>query len=236
MTEGFTLIHPETHNQNDPLAVRELVTVIASPDSIQNEQAKLRSLLQDMESVNSTNPDGYSQKSPEYDAIETKLEGTRDGDYPRIMLDTDDERTKAIQDQIHTTKPLARGSWLARRPQSEPGTVTIKAFKDQEPFIVPMSNVVNANNFIDWDTAPPITVRQDDGTERSSADTVTLYASKTTPAPVIEAMTGFIQPDGTIFFFADLGAHRTVAAMKRGDPTISVGSLTLVRIPTNLFE
>lgn len=108
-------------------------------------------------------------------------------------------------------------------------------------FDVPTERVVSAERMESW------LGRGNDGSGNKSAgeegivtsfDKIIHNAGRNTPIPSVEVMTMYVQPDGQTFYgLAGDGAHRTAAAILRGEPTVQVyGNIKVVGLRENVLS
>lgn len=214
--------------------------VLSSDDYIVSEQASLQRQI-DFEDANGTGDSRYASQ------LRTKLDMQRTGEYGRLAIDQDDSRTAGLQSLILAGPKLTRKTWLGSvKPPEGASGVCIDATAEQ-PVLIPTSNIVGIESFDSWrgrgDTGPFAAssrpnekAGRDDGIVRSSEETIDMYAKMDTPIPPIDTASGYVQPNGIIIFVAEAGAHRTAAALERGDELLAVKQLILTPIQENYIQ
>lgn len=121
-----------------------------------------------------------------------------------------------------------------------PRRITMEA-KD-EPFQIPLANVVSLQGFDSW-------LGRGSGGEAAherrsgfgevkgrSIDTIMHYASLPTEIPEVSEVHMYIQPDGKVFFDNGSGdSHRIAAAVLRGQESIGAKKITTIPISENIL-
>lgn len=155
-----------------------------------------------------------------------------------------DPRSNTLLGQIQASPRFTRRTFfdvaaagLLRGEQNR--TIVIESMVRDLPLELPLDNFVYASRFLSWKEGRGAYVdKVEDNHEaikRSSHETIEAYKQRTTPAPPIEAVVGFVQPNGIIFFATERGSHRTGAAVARGDTIIKTKKLQLIPIEQDYF-
>ncbi len=209
------------------------VSELTSDESIGTEKDSLATKL-----ALNFDPDPEAQQSREYYDIRYKLGSTHTEPYPRISISSTDTRAESLQAMLVSGPKLARGTWLDHVNSDSLRSVLIEA-KD-EPIIIPTSNIVNAGGMDSWQgrgiNGMSEKESQHDNVVRTSIDTIEMYADMHSIPPPVESATAYVQPNGVVFYAVSNGAHRTAAAMRRGDETIATTQLKVQLIERNCFD
>ncbi len=115
--------------------------------------------------------------------------------------------------------------------------VSVEARSDEPLIKIPTANFVYAEGFTSWKGRSG--TKQEDvvgATNRSSAKVIADFASRETPAPPLDRVVGYVQPNGVVLYASADGAHRTAAAIVRGDEFIQTTRLELHQLEANLIS
>ena len=137
-----------------------------------------------------------------------------------------------VADRAHVFVDLDYLSSLSSEADREGKTVRIDLPKDSVVQI-PLGMIVSAESFESWNGRPEGILKD----RRPSEEVIADYAERQSPSPPLDDVNGYLLPDGRIYFKSN-NAHRTAAAIKRGDSHIAFsGTMNLSildRIPDNL--
>ncbi len=86
--------------------------------------------------------------------------------------------------------------------------------KSDEPFIIPVTSIISASGFQDWEGRGDVTTVKKDNDD--SARVIERYASLDTEAPPIDSLFAVVLPDGKVAFETE-NAHRVAAAILKGE-------------------
>jgi hypothetical protein len=123
--------------------------------------------------------------------------------------------------------------------QGQP-TAVVKSADVTRPINVPTRLLVDAEGFMGWTGRPPgvkKTISTNEGYQTlNSFDVIKKYAAMDTSPPPLKEMDMFVQPDGKIFFSSGGdGAHRTGAAVLKGESNIDTYSIRVWPMSENLL-
>ena len=97
---------------------------------------------------------------------------------------------------------------------------------------IPLGMFVSAESFESWRGRP----EGDYKDNRPSSEVIEDYAERSTKAPAVESLTGYVLPDGRAYF-KSANSHRVAAAILRGDERIAVeGRIKLCILNENAPE
>ena len=167
--------------------------------------------------------------------------GYMEGVPSSLALRSGDARAKELIDAIKDSPKLAARHFLREfevqeliNHGDEGHRIMIAAVQDDPPIEVPLDNFVSAQGFRSWEEGrggvDKVDKTSPELARRTSQATVEEYANRSTQAPPIEAVSGFVQPNGLVLFVTEMGSHRTAAAIYRGDATIRITRLILARL------
>jgi len=159
-------------------------------------------------------------------------------DAPVARLFRDDARTAEVEAALRGAPHLEQARYMAgglygnrqadKKVVLEPGGT---------PLMLPARDFVRAPDLVDW--------QQGNGGKKMigasaepSAKVIRRYARMPTAAPPIGEVIGYVQPNNlTLYTLVGNGAHRTAAAIARGDDYITVGGqVVLYQLPENIVE
>jgi len=114
--------------------------------------------------------------------------------------------------------------------------VMITREKGQGPIELPVKNFVYAAQLGSWQAGRVERGKVDEaGRTVESRDVIENYRNREAhTAPPLERVSGYVQPNGLILYATESGAHRTAAAVLRGDETIKTDSLRLYKLADNI--
>ncbi len=180
------------------------------------------------------------ERSRAYHQLEFRLHNTHLESQAMLCLDGADRRTQEITTLLHAAPRLERGTWhpvVAVDFDSQP-QLFIEAHN--HPIEIPVDSIVDAATFISWNGrgvgGRTKKVSEYDDITRTSAATIDYYVSLGAGAPPVEEATGFVQPNGLVFYAVDAGSHRAAAAIKRGDEMLSTVRLNLYELQADVFD
>ncbi len=230
--ETDTYYSETTEKSGDIATAYEFVSGLVSDQSILSERVVLEKEL-----VTDSLPDIGSPKTRKYYKIEQKLSATHLEPYARLCLDRADQRSESIVKLLNESPRLKRGTWFEGRA-TDTRNVLINA--TDNPVTIPASNIVHASGIDSWQgrgiNGTGLKKSQHDSVLRSSADTIRYYAQLGSDAPPVEMASGYIQPNGIIFYSVGSGSHRAAAALLRGDEEVRVSKLSMYLTDENFFD
>lgn len=135
-------------------------------------------------------------------------------------------------DRAHTFVDLDYLSSFSSESDRKGNTIRIELPKDLAVQI-PLGMLVSAESFESWKGRPEGILKD----RRPSQEVISDYAERQSTPPPLDDVNGYLLPDGRIYFKSN-NAHRTAAAIKRGDSHVAFsGTMNLSildRIPDKL--
>lgn len=161
-----------------------------------------------------------------------------------IILDTREGHAAALIHTLETRAPrmhdqhfITRDTLLAQTPDRS--QAIILESDPEGPFMhLPVRNFVYAEGFVSWQEGRGHNVKKVDehGVRTPSSELLRSYAARTTQAPPLEKVVGFVQPNGLVLYTTRQGSHRTAAAIARGDQSVEVRTLSLLMLEDNIVS
>lgn len=118
-------------------------------------------------------------------------------------------------DMAHTFVDLDYLSSFSSESDRKGNTIRIELPKDCVVEI-PLGMFVSAESFESWKGRPEGILKD----RRSSQEVISDYAERQSTPPPLDDVNGYLLPDGRIYFKSN-NAHRTAAAIKRGDSHVA---------------
>ena len=117
-------------------------------------------------------------------------------------------------DRAHVFVDLDYLSSFSSEADREGKTIRIELPKDSA-IQIPLGMIVSAESFESWKGRPQGILKD----RRPSEDVISDYSELQSTPPPLDDVNGYLLPDGRVYFKSN-NAHRTAAAIKRGDSHI----------------
>lgn len=166
-----------------------------------------------------------------------------------VNLDSNDHAAQLLLQALEPAKPVNHvGQSLSDRNFFRPSAIREEALKvdinadDGRLFDVPLGLLVYAGAFSSWEGRGPngssIKEYDDDysNSAKTSHEVIHEYAALSTELPPVDKVEVYVQPDGRIFCSVPRDAHRTAAAMLRGQHTLKAKSLMFIKLDNNVLD